>query len=542
MNNKELIRVLVDMGSSYNYRIDNDPEIQRILKKVDKGVADYADMNKLSVAVGENLSKTLKASITPDAFPTISKEEADGTVLRMLMQAHDTIKEPTAKMQKQLNEKAGVGLNPVEPEFDMDRASGLCEKLASYEKLEDGLWVLEEPVINFSQNIVDEFVSKNASAQFDAGMHPKIIRKPDSGACKWCLALAGEYDYPDKTPKDVFRRHERCRCTVEYVPGKGKGRQDVWTKKWKAQQADESKTRVDRIERVPAAGAKNPAEVERQAAFNSWRPGKTDYDKMSANDVLDNSLSGAYERHRIENNLRSTAYADFGDLIETPVGANLDGLKETTKRNVTETVSTLIRQYDTTLSKVEVMPEEERLFHRNAFAFVRHNYETDTSVLYLNPKKIGETARVRELADKGYCAKISAGTEAQYVPTHEFAHTLISTGDELSDARNWVDADYKKVRRVRKELTDMYDEYIKECGTIEAQAKDAEMQFMMGDANAADRARLLYEELDAVRISKYSMTNADEFMAEAFAESKLGTPGKWSTRVMEVIEREYGVN
>lgn len=542
MNNQELVRVLVDMNYSYNHRIDQDPEIRKILKKVDSGTADYTDMNKLSVAVGENLSKTLKASITPDAFPTISQEEAEATVLRMLMQAHGTIKEPTARMQKHLNEKAGVGLSPVEPKFDTDRATGLCSKLASYEKLEDGLWVLEEPVINFAQNVVDEFVSQNASAQFAAGMHPVIIRKPDRGACKWCLSLAGEYDYPNKTPKDVFRRHERCRCTVEYVPEKGKGRQDVWTKKWKAQQATEKKSRVDAIEKIPAAGAKNPAEVERQAAFNSWKPGRTDYSKTSANDVLDNSLSGAYERHRIENNLRSTAYADFGDLIENPVGANLNGLNETTKRNVAETVSTLIRQYDTTLSKVDIMPEEERLFHRNAFAFVRHNYETDTSVLYLNPKKLGDVSRIRELADQGYCVKMVPGVEAQYVPTHEFAHTLISTGDELSDSRNWVDADYKKVRRVRKELTDMYDEYVKECGAIEAKAKDAEMQFIMGDANAAAQAQNLYEELESVRISKYSMTNADEFMAEAFAESKLGTPGKWSARVMELIEREYGVH
>lgn len=32
-------------------------------------------------------------------------------------------------------------------------------------------------------------------------------------------------------PADVYRRHERCRCRVEYDPGDGR-RQNVWDKKW----------------------------------------------------------------------------------------------------------------------------------------------------------------------------------------------------------------------------------------------------------------------------------------------------------------------
>ena len=543
MSNEDLVRLLVDMNYAYDGRIDRDLEVRKILKKVEDGAADYADMNKLSVAVGSDLSKTLKTAITPDAFPTISQAEAEGTVLRMLMQAHDTVSKPTAAVQKQLNEKAGVGLNPVEPKFDMDRATGLCEKLSSYDDLADGLWVLEEPVINFVQNVVDEYVSQNASAQFKAGMQPKIIRKPDSGACKWCLALAGEFDYPNKTPKDIFRRHERCRCVVEYIPDGSGRRQDVWSKKWAAKQSAESSDMVETSKRIDPPMAKNPAEVERQAAFESWKPGRTDYNKQSAEDVLENSLSGAYERHRLSNGLTSNSYADMVESgLGNTVGADLSTLKETTKRTVTETLSALIREYDTPLSEVKIMSGEDRLFHRNSFAFVRHNYEVDTATMELNPNKIGDTARVRELANRGYCANIAEGTERQYVVTHEFAHSLVNMGEKLDNSRNWVKADYEKVRRVRKEMNDMFDEYLSECKEIEAKAKAEEMQFMLGDADAGARSRALYENLDSVRISKYSMTNADEFMAEAFAEAKLGTPSKWSDRVMEVINREYGVH
>ena len=63
-----------------------------------------------------------------------------------------------------------------------------------------------------------------------SGLTPKIIRKAERKCCDWCAQLAGEYDYPD-IPDDVYRRHERCQCTVEYDPGEGR-RQNVHTRQW----------------------------------------------------------------------------------------------------------------------------------------------------------------------------------------------------------------------------------------------------------------------------------------------------------------------
>ncbi|WP_205422898.1 hypothetical protein [Granulicatella sp. zg-ZJ] len=61
------------------------------------------------------------------------------------------------------------------------------------------------------------------------GLSPKIIRTHTGNCCDWCRNLAGVYDYP-KVPKDVYRRHGNCRCTVDYKPGDGK-KQNVWSKK-----------------------------------------------------------------------------------------------------------------------------------------------------------------------------------------------------------------------------------------------------------------------------------------------------------------------
>ena len=85
---------------------------------------------------------------------------------------------------------------------------------------------------------MDDSIQSNAEFHSRAGLSPKIVRKTDSSnACKWCKNLAGSYDYQD-APADIYRRHERCRCTVEYIPNKSK-RQDVWSKTWKDPQREE---------------------------------------------------------------------------------------------------------------------------------------------------------------------------------------------------------------------------------------------------------------------------------------------------------------
>lgn len=66
-------------------------------------------------------------------------------------------------------------------------------------------------------------------------MTPIIKRTGGSKCCKWCSKLCGIYKYPNEVPKDVYKRHEGCTCTVEYIPGNGK-KQNVWTKKYTKQE------------------------------------------------------------------------------------------------------------------------------------------------------------------------------------------------------------------------------------------------------------------------------------------------------------------
>ena len=70
----------------------------------------------------------------------------------------------------------------------------------------------------------------NADFRNRAGLDTYIERRDDGKCCEWCSKLAGRYRYPDGAPRDVFRRHDNCGCTVEYVCSKG--RQNVWSKRW----------------------------------------------------------------------------------------------------------------------------------------------------------------------------------------------------------------------------------------------------------------------------------------------------------------------
>lgn len=106
----------------------------------------------------------------------------------------------------------------------------MAEVLATKENIKDAKEFLIYGVENFNRKVVDSFIEKNAKFHFKSGLAPQITRTAHAGACKWCLALEGSYDYP-KVPKDIYRRHTYCRCIVEYLPIKGK-RQSVHTKRW----------------------------------------------------------------------------------------------------------------------------------------------------------------------------------------------------------------------------------------------------------------------------------------------------------------------
>ena len=252
-------------------------------------------------------------------------------------------------------------------------------------------------------------------------------------------------------------------------------------------------------------------------------------------------LAGAYEHHRISNNLRSVAYDELPDNF---VYAEYKNLSIESAREFDDTIGKLVDEYDTPLMKIRTMSKEEAMFN-NSFASVTHNYTTDTAEMLINPVKCKDydkmTERIKELSNKGYCVKIADDSAGQYIATHEFAHGIINIKEPLSNKTNFVNADYAKIKKARKEINEVYDDYIKNVGKAKSELDKYETEALLtGDETAWKKAQEASKAYNNVKISNYSLTNVDEFLAESFANEKIGiNSNEYSRRAVAVLDKYF---
>lgn len=215
-----------------NFRGDynTNVKIHWIKKSISVGTATYDEVNEYAVEVGRILSKTLSESISADMLPDgrMYYNIAERILKPTLGKNYELVTDVAGQVQETLNKAAGIGIKNVKPALNADRIDGLINKISAADDYNKVKWLTGEPIVNFSQSIVDDCVKTNAEFHAKSGLKPKIIRTNVGGCCEWCRALAGEYSYPD-VPDDIYRRHENCRCTVVYTPKKGVY-QDVWSK------------------------------------------------------------------------------------------------------------------------------------------------------------------------------------------------------------------------------------------------------------------------------------------------------------------------
>lgn len=248
----EAVKKSFDKDFTENKKIS---DLQKIIKS---GQATYEQANEFAIETGQTLAKAFKENLSGDVLPDgkMYYNIAEAVIKPSMENNYDIISEATVEIQASLNKNSKIGIKALEPELNTDRIDGIVNKVSNAENFDDVKWVLDEPVVNFSQSVVDDTLRTNVEFQHEAGLTPKIVRKVTGNCCKWCSSLAGKYSYPD-VPKDVYRRHQRCRCTVEYDPGDGKV-QNVHTKKW------QSEAEHDKIEQRKTVGLKQDAKERPQ--------------------------------------------------------------------------------------------------------------------------------------------------------------------------------------------------------------------------------------------------------------------------------------
>ncbi len=210
----------------------NSKKIKAVIAKIKSKNATYKEANQLAVEVGEILAKAFKKHISSDVLPDgkMYYNIANRMLNKTLANNHDIVAKTCANIQTNLNKSAKMGVKGIAPELNQDRIDGLIEKVVQADNYDDVAWVLDEPVVNYSQSIVNDAIRENVEFHHSLGIHPKITRLQTGKCCDWCANLVGVCDYPD-VPKDIYRIHRHCRCVVDYSPSKGRV-QDVITKKW----------------------------------------------------------------------------------------------------------------------------------------------------------------------------------------------------------------------------------------------------------------------------------------------------------------------
>lgn len=222
------------LRSRFSEMIAVNPKIRALLKKINSGDANYADAEDYAYLIGKALSEVLLANLSSDILPDgrMYYNIAERILRPLLEENHAIVAQAAETVQKFLNQRANIGIKVQTVVPNEDRIVGFINKVSESGTFDEVAWVLDAPVVNFSMNVVDEILRANVEFQGKSWLTPKVIRKAERKCCKWCSDLEGSYDYPD-IPHDVYRRHERCRCTVEYDPADGKRkRQNVHTKKW----------------------------------------------------------------------------------------------------------------------------------------------------------------------------------------------------------------------------------------------------------------------------------------------------------------------
>lgn len=361
--------------------------------------------------------------------------------------------------------------------------------------------------------------------------------------------------------------HPRCKDSVTtYIPGISSAPDPDATKKElkAAAEAEKEEARenyVDRQAEKYERLTENSLDKENQKIYEArrreWRErqiGRKEENEKSLisgiNQEGTDSLLEAYDRRREQYGLNLVPADQLRSNPLNNVTVDYTGVSVETAEAFNTTISELSEEYLSGITQVRVANPKES-FGASFFAKVEANDSIGQRTLLINPHKCKDSERmaerIRALSDAGKCVKIPVGKEREYVATHEFAHGLLNMGE---GGKSLVEMDWKKTRGARKEIQAMYKEYMDEIHGIEAEIDElrkspAFTDFSADPAEQMEAFRKLKEareRLKSIRISEYSMENADEFMAEAFTQNRIGTgQSKYTDRVMEVLDHEYKI-
>lgn len=247
--------LLEKIRAEFQKTCKSDKYIQSVLKKIEGGTAKMEEVALLSKQLGRRASQAIGAHVNVAALPggKMYYNIADTILTGVLKDNYDVINSAAAECQKALDKTAGINITPQQAAFPTERVQAVVNAASAPDIAEEVMIRrMTAPAQNITESFYNDYVQKNVKLRSDAGLDCYIIRNDHGGCCKWCSKLAGKYHYPEDVPKDVYRRHDNCGCTVTYL--NGRKAQNVWSKtKWNI--SDEE------LEQMKKAGSRQPARM-----------------------------------------------------------------------------------------------------------------------------------------------------------------------------------------------------------------------------------------------------------------------------------------
>lgn len=229
MINAELLE---HIDTEFERIIKTNSKVKALYQKIRDGTATFVNAQEMAIETGKALSRAFQTNITVDILPNgkMTFETAKEVIRPEIVKGFDYTSSYFNQVQESIFKANKLNIKGAPPDFNESRVKGFIDKLTSdeYEKVR---WLLDDNayLINYFEAVVATGLKNNIGMLGEAGIRSTITREIDSGACPWCVALAGKYEYGEQ-PDDVFRRHRDCHCTLTYEIGNF--RQDSWSKKW----------------------------------------------------------------------------------------------------------------------------------------------------------------------------------------------------------------------------------------------------------------------------------------------------------------------
>jgi hypothetical protein len=221
--------LLEKIEKDFRAKVEADNEMSRLFAKFYDGDGTLHDVSLYARRLGDLLSMTLQENLTEDVLPDgkMYYNIADRILNPMMRQNFNLTMEQALIIQKMIDAKSGIGLEPISADFPESRVKQIIDSLTEDTEFEVIKARMGEPVANCSHSFADDFIKANALYREKAGMRTYLKRTLVGGACPYCVRLAGTFDY-NNAPDDIYKRHDSCRCTVTFYSEKV--RQNVHTK------------------------------------------------------------------------------------------------------------------------------------------------------------------------------------------------------------------------------------------------------------------------------------------------------------------------